>query len=545
MFENARRVVGNDAVESDGNSGDIPTGRQSGSSSDEGVFLLAEELGIPIVNLELLNLDLNLIRSFPIQKLFEYEMLPVDRDGAEVRIATADPMAVVALDELACYSGFRLEPVVASGEVIRRLLKETLGVGGGAVGEMSESDGFGDDSSRLSEANDVEDGEASFVVKLVNELLSEAVNQQASDIHMEPEGQTLSVRYRVDGILRLQPVPTEIHRFRLAIISRLKIMARLNIAEKRLPQDGRFKLTIQGRTIDVRVSVIPMLDGEGVVMRLLDQSRSSCSLDSVEFTPELRERWERMIRRPHGMVLVTGPTGSGKTTTLYSSLAHIRSPDTKIITVEDPVEYQLPGISQIQVHGQIGLDFAAGLRSVLRHDPDVVLIGEIRDGETARSAVQASLTGHLVLSTLHTNDAASAFTRLVDMGIEEYLVASTLQSVLAQRLVRRICQQCREAYEPVAGELPSDFPDQQIEQLWRGRGCRACHQTGFSGRIAVFELLETDTEIRQMCIARASSSVIQNYAVSRGLISLRQSGWQRVLSGQTTVEEVSRVCCVD
>lgn len=323
-------------------------------------------------------------------------------------------------------------------------------------------------------------------------------------------------------------------------------MARLNIAEKRLPQDGRINLHVAGREIDVRVSIIPMLHGEGVVMRLLDKSRADFSLSGVEFgTSELRQQWDRLIRRPHGMVLVTGPTGSGKTTTLYSSLSEIRSPETKIITVEDPVEYDLPGISQIQVQGRIGLSFAAGLRSILRHDPDVVLIGEIRDGETATSAVQASLTGHLVLSTLHTNDACGAFTRLADMGIEPYLVASTLAGVLAQRLVRRLCPSCREEYRPQLNDLPDDLRLSSGQKLYRAAGCRECHGTGYSGRIAIFELLTTDSTVRQLCTRSASTAEMRSYALSQGLVTLRQSGWQRVIRGQTSVDEGLRVCTED
>jgi len=337
-------------------------------------------------------------------------------------------------------------------------------------------------------------------------------------------------------------MPPEISRFQAAIINRLKIMAKLNIAEKRLPQDGRITLAIAGREIDVRISVIPMLHGEGVVMRLLDKSQSTISLDAVDFPSDLRLQWDKLIRRSNGMVLVTGPTGSGKTTTLYSSLTEVRSPATKIITVEEPVEYHLKGISQIQVHNQIGLSFAAGLRSILRHDPDVVLIGEIRDTETAVSAVQASLTGHLVLSTLHTNDAASAFTRLVDMGIEPYLVASTVAGVLAQRLVRRLCAVCSEAYEPQRDELPPELKYQPGMRLQRAVGCRACHHTGYAGRLAIFELLNADRMLRELCIRRAASSELRSHALNNGMKSLMQCGCDQVVNGKTSIDEVLRVC---
>jgi general secretion pathway protein E/type IV pilus assembly protein PilB len=340
-------------------------------------------------------------------------------------------------------------------------------------------------------------------------------------------------------------MPPEIQRFRAAIVSRLKIMAKLNIAERRLPQDGRIRLSVRGRDIDVRVSIIPMLHGEGVVMRLLDKSRSVLSLDAVQFPKPIRSTWEQLIRRPHGLLLVTGPTGSGKTTTLYSSLCEIRRPDLKIITVEDPVEYNLKQISQIQVQSQIGLTFAAGLRSILRHDPDVVLIGEIRDAETATSAIQASLTGHLVLSTIHTNDAPSAFTRLVDMGIEPYLVSSTVEGILAQRLVRRLCTACSVEHAPDADELPLDLCLPAGHPLRRAVGCRACNQTGYSGRIAIFELLTANSRIRRLCIDQAPASVIRDAAVEQGMQTLRQMGWQRVLAGETSLEELVRVCPVE
>lgn len=325
-------------------------------------------------------------------------------------------------------------------------------------------------------------------------------------------------------------------------MSRLKIMAKMNIAEKRLPQDGRIRLTVRGREVDVRVSVIPMLHGEGVVMRLLDKSHSTLSLDRVRFPEELRQSWQRLIRRPHGLILVTGPTGSGKTTTLYSSLCDIRRPDLKIVTIEDPVEYNLRQISQIQVQSQIGLTFAAGLRSVLRHDPDVVLIGEIRDAETAGSAIQASMTGHLVFSTVHTNDAASTFTRLIDMGVEPYLVASTVQGVLAQRLVRRLCGTCRSAWEPTSTDIPADCRLPVGQQLWKATGCRECRGTGYSGRIAIFELLLTSSQARALCMQRADASAIRDDAMRQGMQTLRQSGWQRVLSGETSLDELVRVC---
>jgi general secretion pathway protein E/type IV pilus assembly protein PilB len=494
-------------------------------------------------DLENLTVDLPLLQLFPRQDLFREKILPLTQSGRRVRVAVGNPLNIEALQDLTVATGLYLDPVLAPEEQILRHLKNALGVGGGTVHELMAMSKEEMDTLQAAAGDEIGDAsQASSVVKLVNELILEAVDQLASDIHIEPEEDDLVVRFRVDGILQLQPMPPEIQRFRAAIVSRLKIMAKMNIAEKRLPQDGRIRITVRGREVDVRVSVIPMLHGEGVVMRLLDKSRSTLSLDAVRFPQELRHSWERLIRRPHGLILVTGPTGSGKTTTLYSSLCDIRRPDIKIVTIEDPVEYNLRQISQIQVQSQIGLTFAAGLRSVLRHDPDVVLIGEIRDAETAISAIQASMTGHLVFSTVHTNDAASTFTRLIDMGIEPYLVASTLQGVLAQRLVRRLCNHCRTPWAPTASDIPADCHTPVGQTLWKASGCRECRNTGYSGRIAIFELLLTENRTRALCMDRADASTIRENAVKQGMQTLRQNGWERVLAGQTSLDELVRVC---
>jgi general secretion pathway protein E len=329
----------------------------------------------------------------------------------------------------------------------------------------------------------------------------------------------------------------------------LKIMARLNIAEKRLPQDGRIKMRVNNREIDVRVSIIPMIHGEGIVMRLLDKSRMVFNLKNVGMRQNTYDLFKKMLDRPHGIVLVTGPTGSGKSTTLYSALNEIKEETTKIITVEDPVEYQQPGISQIQIHHKIGLTFAASLRSILRHDPDVILIGEMRDYETAEAAIQASLTGHLVFSTLHTNDSPSAFTRLIDMGVEPFLVSSTVEGVMAQRLVRTICTDCKEAFEPHLSELPSDFPGvaekNYPKHLYRGRGCRKCRQTGFKGRTGIHELMVNTDELKDLIVQRTNANTLRQVALRNGMITLRQDGWKKVEAGVTTVDEVARVTAAD
>jgi general secretion pathway protein E/type IV pilus assembly protein PilB len=394
------------------------------------------------------------------------------------------------------------------------------------------------DGSELSEM-----AQEPSVVRLVNEILLEAIETRASDVHLEVQPSGLQIRYRIDGVLHPQPTPPEITRFQAAIISRLKIMARLNIAERRLPQDGRIQLRVSGREVDVRVSVIPMIHGEGIVLRLLDKTRMEFKLSSLGMDDANYAIFRELIRLPHGIILVTGPTGCGKTTTLYSALLEIRSPETKIITTEDPVEYQLEGINQIQVHPKIGLTFAHSLRSILRHDPDIVLVGEVRDLETAENAIQASLTGHLVFSTLHTNDAASAYTRLFDMGVEPFLVSSTIEAVMAQRLVRTLCPHCKEAYVPNPDELPRDFPVEALEEntLYRPAGCRACRNVGYSGRVGLFELLVTTDRIRQLAHDRCSTWELTKAALDEDMRTLRQDGWIKVLSGRTSIDEVVRV----
>lgn len=506
--------------------------------------VLGEELGLPYVELKEANVDPELLARFPARDMFRHTVFPLGRRNGSVQVATSDPFDLDALNELSATSGFHLEPVLARKDEIARLIRDRLGVGGDTIGELVAK--RAEEEIELLEGIDEQDGElaqeaqAASVVRLVNELLIEALEQKASDVHVEPQEHGLTIRFRVDGLLRVQPVPPEIMHFQSAIISRLKIMSRLNIAEKRLPQDGRIKLRVKGREIDVRVSIIPMLHGEGIVMRLLDKSRMTFNLANAGMPDSIAKPFHELIAMPHGIVLVTGPTGSGKTTTLYSALNEIKSPTTKIITVEDPVEYHMDGISQIQVHSKIGLTFAAGLRSILRHDPDVVLIGEIRDGETANSAIQASLTGHLVFSTLHTNDAAGAFTRLVDMGVEPYLVASTVEGVLAQRLVRRLCPHCKTAVDTSTLDLPPDFPRPLPPVIYEPNGCRECRGTGYSGRIGIYELLHTDEGVRKLCMDRASASVIRDHGLKHGMTTLRMDGWAKVVEGVTSVEDVLR-----
>jgi general secretion pathway protein E/type IV pilus assembly protein PilB len=514
-------------------------------SEEDALKAIAEELGMRYVDLKNYPIDRELLARFPTTAVFRHSLLPLARRNGHVEVATSDPFDLESIDELSSLSGFRLRPVLARRADVIELIKENLGVGGDTINELVAQ--RAEEAIELLEEIDAESGElaeqaqAASVIRLVNELLLEALSVNASDVHIEPKEYGLTIRYRVDGMLRIQPVPQEINQFYSAIVTRLKIMSHLNIAEKRMPQDGRIKLRVHGREIDVRVSIIPMLYGEGVVMRLLDKERMVFNLKNVGMPEIIAPTFHDLISRPHGIVLVTGPTGSGKTTTLYSALNEIADPAVKIITVEDPVEYHNDKIQQIQVHTKIGLTFAAGLRSILRHDPDVVLIGEIRDGETAQSAIQASLTGHLVFSTLHTNDAPGAFTRLIDMGVEPYLVASTLEGVLAQRLVRVLCKRCRKAVDPSKLDLPEDFPHPLPELVYEPAGCRECRDTGYSGRTGIFELLKTDATVRRLCVERADAGQIRSYGIKNGMLTLRNCGWIKVFDGTTSIEEVLRI----
>ena len=514
---------------------------------DEALKAAAEEYGVDYVDIPNTEIDLSLLDNFPQKLIYRASLFPISRQNGSIRIATSDPLDFYPLDEVAAATGLHVEPVFADPNEINKLIKKHLGVGGETIDDLivqkSEEgvellEEIETDGSELSEM-----AQEASVVRLVNEILLEAIETRTSDVHIESQNDGLVVRYRIDGILHTQPVPPEINHFRAAIISRLKIMAKLNIAEKRLPQDGRIKLKIKGREVDVRVSVIPMIHGEGLVMRILDKGAMKFDLKSLGMSDATYDAFSKLVRLPHGIVLVTGPTGSGKTTTLYSSLIEINDAETKIITTEDPVEYQLAGINQIQVHSKIGLTFANSLRSILRHDPDVVLVGEIRDLETAENAIQASLTGHMVFSTLHTNDAAGAYTRMVDMGVEPFLVASTVEAVMAQRLVRRLCNNCKKVSRVKKSDLPDDFPHKLKtgKKMYEPVGCRECRNVGYSGRVGIYELLITTDKIRQMAHDGISTWEIKKAAKEEGMNTLRDDGWLKVLDGQTSVDEILRV----
>ncbi|MCW5777537.1 MAG: type II/IV secretion system protein, partial [Phycisphaeraceae bacterium] len=455
---------------------------------------IGDQFHLPVVDLASVVVEAKVLESLPAKLVYRQACVPISRENGTLTVATSDPFELAVLDELRLLTGCQIDLVLADEEDLRKFIRANYGVGGDTLDEMSA--GLASKPAEIAPgaAEELEQAQEASVIKLVNDILVEAVTERATDVHVEPYEGKLLVRYRIDGVLQRANVPPTIHRFGPAIISRLKIMANLNIAEKRTPQDGRitFRHRPEGGPVqeyDLRVSVIPMLFGEGVVLRVLNKSAVLMSLDDLGMPRAVLEPWDRLIARPHGILLVTGPTGSGKSTTLYASLNRIVSDEIKVITVEDPVEYHVGGVNQIQVHSKIGMTFAAGLRAVLRHDPDVVMIGEIRDRETAEVAVQASLTGHLVFSTLHTNDAAGATTRLLDMGVEPFLVSSSVEGIMAQRLVRRICEECRVEYHPDRGDLPGDFELGKGERLVRGEGCRACRGTGYRGRVGVYELL--------------------------------------------------------
>ncbi len=511
---------------------------------EEGVLRwLAQEYDLAFTSLEDVEPDRQLLSLFPARILLKEELLPLRRVNGVVEVATSRLFATQGLDALKSMTGLNLKPVLATSEAIQREMKKRLGVGADTIDTLGEEGSFqvvdevpGEDTDLDSAAEDAS------IIRFVNQVLRDAIELRSSDIHLEPFEDEFRIRYRIDGVLQDVSVPAQLKRFQPAIVSRVKILSHLNIAEKRLPQDGRIKIRIDDAEVDIRVSVIPMLHGEAVVMRLLRQNATLRGMEELDMAPRELTCFRRVLQLPHGIILVTGPTGSGKTSTLYTALNEINDAERKIITIEDPVEYQLKGVNQIQVSEKAGLTFARGLRSILRHDPDVVLIGEIRDQETAQIAVQASLTGHLVFSTLHTNDAPGALTRLVDMGVEPYLVASSLEAVLAQRLVRVLCPRCKqEDRSPTAQIFKEKIGIAAHTAIYRSVGCEECRQTGFYGRHAIFEWMDSTLEIRQLILKNVSSDVLGDAARRAGMRTLAEDGWRLVNLGITTVEEVLSV----
>jgi general secretion pathway protein E len=485
------------------------------------------------------DVDPALLARVPLTFARTHTVLPLrERDG-RIRVAISSPAALLAMDELRLLFGRPVEAVLVPDVILGDAVNRIYGSLSGSAQEVLQELEGEDLSTVATELNDPQDlldlTDEAPVIRLLNSILSEAVKERVSDIHIEPYERDLVVRFRIDGILYEKLTPPKI--IQEALVSRVKIMAGLNIAEKRLPQDGRIRVLVAGRDVDIRVSIIPTFYGERSVLRLLDKKKGVLSLEDIGLGDEGVQTMERVLARTNGIVLVTGPTGSGKSTTLYAALNRLNSSEKNIITIEDPIEYQIKGIGQIQINSKIELTFAAGLRSILRQDPDIIMVGEIRDAETAEIAIQASLTGHLVLSTLHTNDAPTAVTRLVDMGIEPFMIASSLTAVLAQRLVRVICPHCREEYRPSEHYAGISLP----ERLYRGRGCDRCFGLGMVGRTAIYEIMPVDQEICSMIIKRAHAGEIREYAVSRGMKSLRDDGLARAAAGITSIEEVLRV----
>lgn len=498
-------------------------------------------------HLDAAHVDHELIKKVPISFARRYRILPLRFEEDAVIVATTDPLETVPLDDLRLLLGKPVRSVLTTGLALLACLNRVYDEAASPAGaeqvmeDIAATENLDQLAHELDEPQDLLDAtDEAPIIRLVNSVLFQAVRQRASDIHFESFERGLVVRYRIDGVL--YPVLTPPKRLQASIIARLKIMAGLNIAEKRLPQDGRFAIRTAGKDVDLRVSVLPTSHGERVVLRLLEKENRLLNLTEMGFSADRLSSIQQLIQLAHGIILVTGPTGSGKTTTLYAALSQINAPDKNIITVEDPVEYQLLGIGQMQVNPKINLTFAAGLRSILRQDPDVIMIGEIRDRETAEIAIHASLTGHLVFSTLHTNDAASAATRLIDMGIEPFLVASSVMAVLAQRLLRQICPDCKKPYTPTADELGRLGMDSKASYtFYRGAGCPACSQTGYRGRTGIYELLVLDDDVRRLIGAKADSSAIKQAAIAKGMITLKQEGAAKVAQGVTTTEEVMRI----
>ena len=512
---------------------------------DDFLKALAGAMNLPYVRAGDLTIEKPVLERLPTKAVFQYNVLPIAMEEGVLRVATNDPFLPGLMDALRMASGLRVRLALSTGAEIDKAAKKLYGVGAETLDRMMqdgrievapEEDLGKQDLSAL-------DQEAS-VVKFVNQIIWEAYKDRATDIHLEPQEMDLRIRYRVDGVLHQTPVPPQLKRFQASIISRIKVMGNMDIAEKRLPQDGRISLRIHGEEIDVRVSTMPTVYGESVSLRLLMRSSGMLGMDRLGLEDRDAQILLKLINKPHGILLVTGPTGSGKSTSLYAWLHTINSVDLRILTIEDPIEYEMAGVNQIHVKPEIGLTFAVGLRHILRQDPDVIMVGEIRDKETAEIAIRAALTGHLVFSTLHTNDSPGAVTRLTDMGIEPFLIASSVEGLVAQRLVRRLCSKCRKPWKIDEAFLDGiGFPKERLHEgtIYEAGSCEECRGTGFRGRTGIYEILVISDHIRPLVVARASSSIIKAEAIKRGMRTLREDGWTKVLKGVTTLEEVLRV----
>jgi type II secretion system protein E len=510
---------------------------------DEEAFLqkLAATLGWPFLDLPKLTVTPEAQKKISTKVAFQYVVMPTKVENNVLQIAVSNPFDAALLNAVQFNARCAVQFGLAPKAEIEKALKKYYGVGAETLDQMEEEDPLDlvIDDREITET----DQEAS-VIKFVNQVIWEAYKDRATDIHFEPSEDELRIRYRIDGILHQTPMPPQLKRFQSALISRIKVMSGMNIAEKRLPQDGRINVRIKGEELDIRVSTVPTVYGESVSLRLLTRGKIFLSLEKLGFAPKDEQAIREIILKPHGILLVTGPTGSGKSTSLYAFLSTINSVHKRIITIEEPVEYELKGINQIAVRSDIGLTFAMGLRHILRQDPNVIMVGEIRDLETAEIGIRAALTGHLVFSTLHTNDAPSAFTRLIDMGIEPFLVASSVEAVIAQRLVRTICPHCKVEQKVEKSFLQKiGFPEEEIDtaKFWRGAGCEECRQLGYQGRMGIYELLLVNEAVRPLIMSRANATTIAQRAMEHGMRTLRTDGWNKVRAGQTTIEEVLRV----
>ncbi len=506
---------------------------------------LSQDLGLAYDRLKTDDVDADLAKKIPAKIVTHYDFMPIREKEGVLQIAVNDPLELLQLDEIRLYLNKKIEPMLASRKDIHEAIKNFYGLGAETLEEMSkqaaQEPGFELLKPPKSE-NIKDDAIDPSVIKFINQILSDAIKQRATDIHFEPFEDDLRIRYRIDGVLYEVPCPPTIKHFQASIASRIKVMADLDIAEKRRPQDGRIDVKMDNEVYDLRVSIMPTPFGESIGVRLLPRSSPIIGLEGLGLSRSELDILEKSIEKPYGIILVTGPTGSGKTTTLYSCLNKINSPQRKILTIEDPIEYQLKGITQMQVEPKTGFTFANALRSMLRHDPDVMMVGEIRDMETAELAVRTSLTGHLVFSTLHTNDAAGGITRLLDMNIDSFLVSSSIILIIAQRLVRTICPHCKERYRPEPHYLKQfDAAALAEAHVFRGKGCEACRMTGYQGRTGIFEMLTISDEIRELILKKNPSHLIKQKAVSLGMKALRQSGWEKIKQGATTIDEVLRV----
>ncbi|MFH1740868.1 MAG: GspE/PulE family protein [bacterium] len=503
---------------------------------------LSSHLGVESMEIGDLTIPAEILSAVPVRFIHRYNILPISRDGNILRVATADPLNFHALDDLRLLLKCDIEPVLAPSHDIRDCIKRYYGIGADTVDSLlTEDEGEVEEEGEKTNIEEVEDAS---IIRFVNQIMSEAVTDRATDIHFEPFEDELRIRYRIDGILYEASVPPSIRHYQSAVISRIKIMADMNIAEKRLPQDGRINIKTGNMEFDLRVSTVPSAHGESIVIRILNRDISLHDLEQLGFNKPSLAKFDQLIAKPHGIILVTGPTGSGKTTTLYAALDKLNSTDVKILTIEEPIEYQMRGIIQIQVRSKIGLTFASILRSFLRQDPDIMLVGETRDFETAEIAIQAALTGHLVFTTLHTNDAPGAITRLIDMGVEPYLVSSSVIGVVAQRLMRCVCPNCKEPYQPerdVLVGLGLEAPEYSDIQYYRGRGCEDCKFLGYKGRTAIYEIMIMDEGIRDLTVQRVSTSVLKEAALRGGLKTLRMAALEKVRQGITTLDDLMRV----